>query len=91
MGDSISALSAVSLIYIFMSVPVLHCLNYCSLRIKESVSLPVLFFKTGYLMSFAFPCKFYCHPVDFYKTKPKKPCCGFAWSGVGFLDWFREN
>lgn len=89
MGDSISALSAVSLIY--MSVPVLHCLNYCSLRIKESVSLPVLFFKTGYLMSFAFPCKFYCHPVDFYKTKPKKPCCGFAWSGVGFLDWFREN
>ena len=58
MGESISALSAVSLIYIFMSVPVLHCLNYYSLRIKESVSLPVLFFKTGYLMLFAFPCKF---------------------------------
>ena len=72
MGESISALSAVSLIYIFMSVPVLHCLNYCSLRIKESVSLPTLFFKLAYSMLFAFPCKFYFHSVDFYKTNKQK-------------------
>ena len=72
MGESVSALSAVALIYICLCQYYTVLITVVSLRIKGSVSLPTLFFRMGYSMSFAFPCKFYYHPVDFCKTKPKK-------------------
>ena len=90
MGESISALSAVALIYICLCQYYTVLITVVSLRIKGSVSLPTLFFKVGYSMSFAFPCKCYYHPVDCCQTK-KNPCYGFTWSGVEFLDQFREN